>query len=640
MKPRLELRQTDYPSERPHQCAAQWRDEGWSAVEHDGRVRVFHGPEVPLPLDQAATSEVLPLEKSEATLKALNGTLRRGLVEAGYKQRGNDRYTRFLLERHQRFQSGKGLYLYRCRTWTWTFDFQDGKCWLIPKPSWTKVTEMSAAIFAARFGESYPDRHWTIVDIQSGRSWTHQILADYEEAEWSSEETRVIYGPMVEADAAPLGVEEIQSALEEVSIFAKIADTKRPRTLDVTLYRAIGERRLMVRRKKINERKEIIQEGIHRKPLYPVKLVFVLPKDDIEAREALKWRFDEGSVGTSNQRLPDATVPSVWNIKWRLKRSKGGKPLTWWKKPVSYDPSTGELSHPRSLSEIACRIEQADQIIMVTVVLLPKRPMTREARAALRESVKDYGAVLARRVYVTDGKAENPRRTWSVVTSLALKILRAAGGLPYELEPLPGTTAGTYYLGLDVGSAHTENRSNVAMVLVDWKGNVVAKRVERLGKNSERIPRRLLTEILPHWLKELSETGDYDRRRRLGAIQLEHLIVHRDGRFVDREAEELQSAFGELSRLDLIEVKKDSDLRVQVSEGPSGAHIFLSDHRTATVFNGSTSPVEVHAVSDTDVLQAAEQVYWLSEMRTDQLYDSGRLPITTFLADRIADTTC
>jgi hypothetical protein len=646
--PTLELRQTDYPSTQPERLAKKWREQGWSAVRHGTLVRVFHGADAPLPVDRAEASEQLPITNSEATVKALNGTLSRALVKAGYRCRGDRKFTLLQSQDGRLHPSGlKGVQVHYFRTWTWDFEFQGDTCWLTPKPTWTKVTDMPAARFAAVFKDRHPERRWTIVDIQNGQFWTKQALADYSDAEWGqSIFTRVIYAPRTEAQNVPPDIQALHNAVQAESAFAGMADVRQPRHLDAQSWQPIGGAHLRIRKTAIAERKQVNKLSVHRRPLQPVTLKFVLPRPPEATSRALTYRFGTPTqIKAAGFDLPVTTVPYLWNVRWTLRsKTKNGPAaeLTWSASPLHYDPETGNLDAPHKLQEATEQAREEGRTL-VTLTVLPEKGLSREALATLLSTVRPFNHVLfTQDAYAAAGQVEKSDVTRAKVARLALKILRAGGGLPYELSPLPGTGVGTYYLGLDVGSAHRGGWSNVAMVLVNRYGHVVAKRVERFEQNNERIPADLLTQILPAWLKELSEIQTYDRVHRRGAIRLRHLIVHRDGRFLDTEAAELQDALADLEQLDLIEVKKNSGLHVQ-AELQEPATCQLSA-RTAVIFNHSalnrqTKPIEVHAISETDILQAAAQVYWLSEMRTDELYQPGRLPLTTFLADRLATTT-
>lgn len=580
------------------------------------------------------------MHDEEVVRKALNGALGRALVRDGYRRRERLKYTSFRLEAATLYPSGlKGVKVYRCRTWTWDVDFQGADCWLTPKPTWTKVTEMPAVTFARWFRHREVERRWTVVNVKTGKTWTSQTLVDHEDAEWADDPyARVVYGPRTgEAESSPR-VQEIHEAVRAESAFADIADVGHLRELEALHWHRVSGQRLMIRKSLISERKEVIQRGVHQKPLSPVTLAFVIPAQDASARDTLLYRFaDTGAVESAGLNAPATNVPYIWNTKWKLRREAK---LTWLSTPFTYVPATGRLVSPERLRHVARQVEESGRTL-VTVTVLPHEGMSREANAVLFAGVRPFNHVVVdKEAGVPKDRTETAQACWSAATRIALKILRAGGGLPYKLVPEKGSTSGTYYLGLDVGSAHKGGWSNVAMVLVDWEGRVVAKRVQRCEENNERIPSDLLMRTLPQWLDELSER-DYDRFSRIGAPRIQHLVVHRDGRFMDHEAEELREALSHLRRLDLIEVKKNSALRVQVdSEGPM---ICRLGGRTAVVFNdsalgGRTKPIEVQAMTDTDVLEAAEQVFWLSEMRTDELYRPGRLPLTTFLADRMATT--
>ncbi|QFP75016.1 hypothetical protein [Deinococcus sp. AJ005] len=585
----------------------------------------------------------MSLKVGDDTLKALNGTLRRALFVAGYTQRGADKYTMFASHDGRTHPSGvKWVKLYHHRTWTWTFEFQGDDCWFVPRPTWTKVTEQPAERAAVFLGSRFKDDVWTVVDPYTGEMWTNLTAQAIREADsLSAPRFRIIYRSRTNSDERLPTITEIHKAVQGEPVFAQIADLTQPRQLSDAEALEVDSPRLVIGDTEIAHRKDTIQQGVHRKPDRPVRLVAVLPADDSDARTALVYRFGPATaIKKLSGPFPIIWVSGVWDTKWGLKESA---PLCWVKKPMTYDPGTGELSHPDRLTHEAALAFQEGQTL-VTVTVLPRQPLSHGAMTSLRAAVQPFNHVLVvGEAYFLDEKGqEEKKRCWGVVTRLALKVLRAAGGLPYTLKPLPGTTSGTYYLGLDLSNHHRENRSVLAMVLVNWSGDVIGKRVVPLEENNERIPTHLLTEVLPAWMKELSEIREHGPLPQVDALHPTRLIVHRDGQFMAGEAEELKEAFAHLQQLDLVAVSKSSSLRVQLPSAEPRV-LPLSEGRaaifSAAALEGLTKPLEIRVIGDTDLLQAAVQVLWLSKMRTDELYLPGRLPLTTFLADKIAGLT-
>lgn len=635
----LELRRSDYLSTEPQLLAARWQEKGWMAMEHRGHVRVYHGAQAPGLEKDIAASRLLPLQESGDTLMALNGTLRRALTVAGYTYRGPNKHTIFTSHDGRNYPSGvKYVQLYRHRTWTWAFEFQGDTCWFVPRPTWTKVTALPAAMAAPYLERRFQNAVWTVVDVRTGEAWPRLTTQEIRSRIWASpSDIRILYRPSAGSDDGQPSVADIHRAVEDEVVLTQVADVTRPRQLPQEPGYAVPPPQLVIRKTHITERKETIKRGVHRKPLRPVILLSVLPKGDQEARLTLIYRFGpSGLIKTLGMPIPITCVSQIWDTKWKLKTSA---PRSMIKTPVAYDPVTGCLSHPHRLEEAAARAAQ-ENCTLVTVIVRPRMPLTRDAWTTLHTAVRPFNPVsLESTASSTGEEQESEKKCWGTVTQIALKVLRAAGGVPYELRPLPETTSGTYYLGLDVSTRHRENRSVVGMVLVNWRGHVVDTRLVHLDENNERIPTAVLTELLPAWLAELSADREYDRVRRLGAVRPIHLVVHRDGQFMADEAEELQSALSHIPRLDLVAVKKSPTLRVQaISTEPQ---VVPLSERTAVILStaaleGRVKPLEIRVLGTTSLMQAAIEVLWLSEMRTDQLYLPGRLPLTTFLADRLA----
>lgn len=88
----------------------------------------------------------------------------------------------------------------------------------------------------------------------------------------------------------------------------------------------------------------------------------------------------------------------------------------------------------------------------------------------------------------------------------------------------------------------------------------------------------------------------------------------------------------------LVAVKKDALSRF--SQGtPEGTSLNL-DARSALLLTGGTRPLEIELLSADGLTldQAVAQVFWLSKVFCGGLFQFGRLPITTALADRLAST--
>jgi hypothetical protein len=205
--------------------------------------------------------------------------------------------------------------------------------------------------------------------------------------------------------------------------------------------------------------------------------------------------------------------------------------------------------------------------------------------------------------------------------NVAAEIARKAGAELWRLRDLPGASKGTVFLGLDSGSDHQRrNQQLVATAFADDGSELTQPKKFQIQGLSERIPSEVLVEGIPRWLA----------RSNSGA---RHLIIHRDGRFLEGETDDLEFAFQALS-LALVNVKKRSLFRT--SPMPPGAKAFrLCGSRAIVVTNDQAErgscpdPLEIELIRGDGLSMddVVSQIFWLARVDCG-LFHAKRLPVT------------
>jgi hypothetical protein len=214
--------------------------------------------------------------------------------------------------------------------------------------------------------------------------------------------------------------------------------------------------------------------------------------------------------------------------------------------------------------------------------------------------------------------------------NVAAELIKAAGGTPFRLVDLPKSDRATVILGVDLGHDHRGNRSRVGLTLFSAHGDLRGSTVIDFSANDERLDAQLIRDHIPRFIYTY-----YPRPYRV--------IVHRDGRFLDGEVEDFESAMGNTPHLSLVAIKKDPCSRfsgeactstaVEISE--SRALLLTSDQARA---RSIPCPLEVELVraGDLSLADAVAQVYWLCRVHGRSMFHVPRLPATTRLANDLA----
>ena len=123
------------------------------------------------------------------------------------------------------------------------------------------------------------------------------------------------------------------------------------------------------------------------------------------------------------------------------------------------------------------------------------------------------------------------------------------------------------------------------------------------------------------------------------------VIVHRDGRYLAGELDDLIDALQDVPRLTLVSIKKDTRTRL-ASQQLEGAFVEPDERTTILVTNTQAQhssmpvPIEVELVhSDRlSMRQVVSQVFWLTRVCQGNANFPKRLPATTGWANNVAGT--
>jgi hypothetical protein len=123
------------------------------------------------------------------------------------------------------------------------------------------------------------------------------------------------------------------------------------------------------------------------------------------------------------------------------------------------------------------------------------------------------------------------------------------------------------------------------------------------------------------------------------------VIIHRDGRYMKGESEEIMDALHDVPRLTLVCIKKDASTRLAAEE-LEGAYFRLDQQRALIITNvqarhtSMPTPLEVELEEpgEQSLDNAVAQVFWLTRVCQKSAYHPRRLPVTTERANNTAAT--
>jgi hypothetical protein len=218
--------------------------------------------------------------------------------------------------------------------------------------------------------------------------------------------------------------------------------------------------------------------------------------------------------------------------------------------------------------------------------------------------------------------------------NFAVMLSQKAGAVPWELTNLPGVDEKTVFVGIDLGHNHARNRSQLAFTLFDHRGRPLDHHIVSCARNDERIPSGILQHELPRFIF---------RRHHAAPTAV---IVHRDGRYLDGESDDIIGALqDDILLLTLVAVKKYTCTRI-IGEQLEGAFLELDKCGAVLVTNVQARrrsmpvPIGIEMVysNHLSLKDIVSQAFWLTRVCQANAFNPRRLPATTGWANNLAAT--
>lgn len=443
--------------------------------------------------------------------------------------------------------------------------------------------------------------------------------------------------------SAQFSFEEMIKAVKNSSPFEIVLKSTDPYISDEKNSGFVDGKHLRFRNGLGREMIEIRKLGILEPPPKPVELIPVISEKATE-EEGKKINLILGahfinrsklinhtegknylaSVGAGDGR---DTISTIWSTGGKYKYGFNLLPFSIPKPSIAYyDKNSGMIIDSKGLKE-HLKIANQRKTTLIALVLLEDDLEKPEHDRLMREFVgmKAF-PFLASQLH----KAKGALPTW---INLTLALSMKAGAVPWDLFNLPGVNDHTVFVGIDLGHNHKNNTSTIAFTLFDNHGRPIGRSIVNREENNERIPFEVFRDDLTNLL--------FDRN----AEPPRQIIVHRDGRFLDGEVDDLMFILQNCLSLTLVSIKKDSFIRFD-DQQPEGEFFKLDKKRIMILTNNQSKnfsvprPLEIELIHSDhlDLTQVVSQVFWLTRVCQGNAYHSKRLPVTTGLANNIAAT--
>jgi hypothetical protein len=646
------------------------RNAGYDATEEAGQVIVYHaeGTEPDdrrIPVSRDTLSAGSPPEKYGRGINALIDDLlrRSGFVRVGPRERREyispfDHVRSFVIEEHG--PNLPSLNAHAHLRWTWELEWCEDKPWLVPLPGRRFLTAQEPRFLAlTRWLRGWLADGERIkgIDLKTGKHRTLALRGD----NWGTEsregweplqgdgwracldmEALEELGYSVEAfHSAQFTFDALLTAVVRSSPFGRVVKTTDPQVPADARASIVPGQHLRFRKGTARDLKEVHRLGVLEPPLRPVRLLVVASRkgsadEDQSARHILNAHLanrsslhgEKGEVALRSVGATDGrdTIATIWTA-GKYRRGFELPPFSLARTRLHlYDPKTGNLVARRALED-ETDLADREGVTLIALVLLDD-DMAKPEHDRLMRQFRRMKALPFRASKLAGGAAAFA--TW---VNLTLKLAQKAGAVPWDLADLPGVDEQTVFVGIDLGHDHAGGRSQIAFTLFDHRGRPANNCVVPCGRNDERIPSDVLHRDLCRFIFD----GDYPAPTQV--------IIHRDGRFLAGESDDLIDALQEVPRLTVVSIKKDTCTRLS-GQQLEGAFVELSGRRTILVTNCQSqhssmpAPIEVELVySDKlDLRQVVSQVFWLTRICQGNAYFPRRLPATTGWANNMAGT--
>lgn len=551
--------------------------------------------------------------------------------------------------------------------WTWELEFYEGEPWLIPLPRRRFLTAQAVQTLSMtnwlRTWQASGKKikginintgmHRTLT--KDGRRWGTETRAGWEPLDghcWrvclDMHSLKDLGYSVAAFHSSQFDFDDLISAVRS-SPFGKVLCSEYPLYPAASRTGKIGGCHLRFRNGTGRELKDVHRLGVLEPPPRPVRLLVVASQKHseeerrklrrilsahlIDRESLLKQQLGQKclqEVGAADGR---DTIATIWS-KNKYNRGFQLPPFRLAKEKKErlhyYDPMTGCLESRQAFEDAleSARRENVAPIALVIIDDETSKPQHDRIMKQFRNLTVHpcKFSSIARRS--SSKEAVDP--TWLDIT---FHIAQMAGAVPWDITNLPGVDEQTVFVGIDLGHDHASDKSKVAFTLLDNRGRQAGHCVKLCGRNNERIS----SEVLRHCLYELiyDRTGGHPKQ----------VIVHRDGRFLDGEKDDILKTLIDIPRITLVSVKKDTCTRLS-GEHLKGVFFETSEQNTILVTNCQSQrtsmpkPIEIELVysNHLEMRQVVSQIYWLTHFCNRSASFSTRLPATTYLADDLART--
>lgn len=544
--------------------------------------------------------------------------------------------------------------------WMWDLEWTAGCFWIVPLARHRFLTAQPPSFpsldrwLHLRVGEH---KKVTAIDLRTGRhrtlSFRHKQWGTESRAEWKpldgdgwrvclDMESLQELGYSVEAfRSAQFSFDQLQAAVSQSSPFGQLVTTTDPYTPTGTAASILNGRHLRFRNGTGRDLKEVHSLGILENPPRPVCLLVVASRKDssgqdqharhilnahLAVRSSLHGEKGQAalrSVGATDGR---DTIATIWTS-GKYQRGFQLPPFSLTQKKLHlYDAATGELLAPHVLEEEA-ELATREGIALIALVLI-EDDMKKAQHDQLMCQFRRMKALPLQVSTLAGGSGAFP--AW---VNLTLSLAQKAGAVPWDLTDLPGVDHRTVFVGIDLGHDHARDRSQIAFTLLDHRGRPVDCHVVPSVRNNERIPLDVLHRDLPRFIfnRDLAPP--------------EQVVVHRDGRYLAGEADDLMDGLHRVPRITLVEIKKNTCTRLAGGQ-LEGAFVEVDERRTVIVTNTQSqrssmpAPIEIELIHSDwlSMRQVVSQVFWLTRVCQGNASFPKRLPATTGWANNIAGT--
>lgn len=670
LKSDIRVMQSCYRHSKPHSYCGYLRSEGWDPVREAGQVVVYHLPgtepdEKLQPISRQVLSAGDHHEQYRRGINALIDQLLRGsgFIRIGPRERREyispSEHVRSLVVA-QRGPHLPSLNIQAHLRWTWELEWSEGSFWLVPLPGRRFLTAQEP-----RFPSL--DRWLRVrvtdnerikgIDLNTGRhptltlrggQWGMETRGAWESLDGDGWRVCLDMEPLEELGcsgeafrSAQFSFDGVHAALRQSSPFGRLITTTDPHTPAEARAGIVSGTHLRFRKGTARDLKEVHQLGILEHPPLPVRLLVVASQKDSSEQDQLarhilnahlavrsSLRGEKGeealrSVGASDGR---DTIATIWTS-GKYRRGFELPPFSLAQTKLHlYDAATGELLAAHALEQEA-ELADREGVALIALVLLDE-DMAKPEHDRLMRQFRRMKALPLRASTLTGGSG-----AFAAWVNLTLYLAQKAGAVPWDLADLPGVDEQTVFVGIDLGHDHARDRSRIAFTLFDHRGRPVDNHVVPRGRNDERIPSDVLHDDLPRFI--FNRVGEAPTQ----------VIVHRDGRYLAGEADDLTDALRDVPRLTFVSIKKNTCTRL-AGQQLEGAFFEFDERRTVLVTNTQSqhssmpAPIEVELVhSDRlSIRQVVSQVFWLTRVCQGNANFPKRLPTTTDWANNIAGT--